>query len=40
MPGLKEKCADEQQRAALDDLAAVLSQCAATPGSYVWFAGD
>ncbi|MGW3818112.1 hypothetical protein [Streptomyces sp. NPDC005046] len=40
VPGSKEKCADEQQRAALDDLAAVLNQCAATPGSYVWFAGD
>ncbi len=40
VPRLKEQCADERQRAALDDLAAVLEQCAATPGSYVWFAGD
>ncbi|MGF1342877.1 MULTISPECIES: hypothetical protein [unclassified Streptomyces] len=40
VPLLREQCADERQRAALDDLAAVLEQCAATPGSYVWFAGD
>ncbi|MFF2062695.1 hypothetical protein ACFVWZ_13020 [Streptomyces sp. NPDC058200] len=40
VPGLKEQCADEQQRAALDDLAAVLDECVSTPGSYVWFAGD
>ncbi|MER5723801.1 hypothetical protein AB0L83_00775 [Streptomyces sp. NPDC052071] len=40
VPRLKEQCADERQRAALDDLSAVLQQCAATPGSYVWFAGD
>ncbi|MFE9879508.1 hypothetical protein [Streptomyces sp. NPDC005784] len=40
LPGLRELCADERQRAALDDLAAVLEQCAATPGSYVWLAGD
>ncbi|MGW0643150.1 hypothetical protein [Streptomyces badius] len=40
VPRLKEQCSDERQRAALDDLAAVLEQCAATPGSYVWFAGD
>ncbi|MYR62819.1 hypothetical protein GTY54_43665 [Streptomyces sp. SID625] len=38
--GLKELCTDEQQRAALDDLAAVLDECASTPGSHVWFAGD
>ncbi|MFF9274701.1 hypothetical protein [Streptomyces griseosporeus] len=25
---------------ALDELAGILEQCAATPGSYVWFAGD
>ncbi|MFE0246000.1 hypothetical protein ACFWZ0_16640 [[Kitasatospora] papulosa] len=37
---LRGQCADERQRAALDDLAALLEQCAATPGSYVWFAGD
>ncbi|MFH8219312.1 hypothetical protein [Streptomyces sp. NPDC018034] len=40
VPGLKEQCTDEQQRAALDDLAAVLEECVSTPGSYVWFAGD
>jgi hypothetical protein len=40
LPGLRELCAEEQQRTALDDLATVLEQCAATPGSYVWFAGD
>ncbi|MET7456880.1 hypothetical protein ABZT03_34330 [Streptomyces sp. NPDC005574] len=40
LPGLRALCADERQRAALDDLAAVLEQCVATPGSYVWFAGD
>ncbi len=40
VPRLKEQCADERQRAALDDLSAVLEQCSATPGSYVWFAGD
>ncbi|PSK59045.1 MULTISPECIES: hypothetical protein [Streptomyces] len=40
LPSLSEQCADERQRAALDDLAAVLEQCVATPGSYVWFAGD
>ncbi|MGW3860099.1 hypothetical protein ACWEDZ_01245 [Streptomyces sp. NPDC005047] len=40
VPRLKEQCTDERQRAALHDLAAVLEQCAATPGSYVWFAGD
>ncbi|MFD6826627.1 hypothetical protein ACFWC5_40815 [Streptomyces sp. NPDC060085] len=40
VPGLKERCADERQRSALDDLAAILQECAFTPGSYVWFAGD
>ncbi|MEV7368694.1 hypothetical protein ACSHXN_28165 [Streptomyces sp. HUAS TT11] len=40
VPGLMEQCTDERQRAALDDLAAVLQECASTPGSYVWFAGD
>ncbi|MGA5039509.1 hypothetical protein ACPCA8_20935 [Streptomyces capoamus] len=37
---LKQRCGDERQLAALDDLAAMLGQCAATPGSYLWFAGD
>ncbi|MBJ7906422.1 hypothetical protein IF655_24345 [Streptomyces sp. DSM 110735] len=40
VPGLRERCADERQRAALDDLAAVLKECVSTAGSYVWFAGD
>ncbi|MGW5537685.1 hypothetical protein ACWER6_26285 [Streptomyces sp. NPDC004009] len=40
VPGLKERCSDARQRAALDDLAAVLRECADPPGSYVWFAGD
>ncbi|WP_405815091.1 hypothetical protein OG241_11290 [Streptomyces sp. NBC_01390] len=31
---------DEQQRAALLDLAELLAACAATPGSYLWFMGD
>jgi hypothetical protein len=38
--GLRQSCADERQLAALDDLATMLEQCAATPGSYLWFAGD
>ncbi|MGW4020400.1 hypothetical protein [Streptomyces sp. NPDC005009] len=37
---LRQRCGDERQLAALDDLAAMLEQCAATPGSYLWFAGD
>ncbi|WP_119294699.1 hypothetical protein [Streptomyces sp. YIM 130001] len=40
VPGLREKCPDARQRAALDDLAALLGECVSTPGSYVWFAGD
>ncbi|PVE04347.1 hypothetical protein Y717_12270 [Streptomyces scopuliridis RB72] len=28
------------QLAALDDLATMLEECAATPGSCLWFAGD
>ncbi|MGW4226093.1 hypothetical protein ACWEG1_21830 [Streptomyces bauhiniae] len=40
VPGLKERCADERQRSALDGLAAMLRDCADTPGSYVWLAGD
>ncbi|WGD41647.1 hypothetical protein [Streptomyces cathayae] len=37
---LKQRCGDERQLAALDDLARMLSECAATRGSYLWFAGD
>ncbi|MET4660017.1 hypothetical protein ABID80_003737 [Streptomyces sp. PvP037] len=38
--GRKQRCGDEREHAALDDLARVLSECAATPGSYLWFGGD
>ncbi|WP_381195148.1 hypothetical protein [Streptomyces maoxianensis] len=37
---LRQRCGDERQLAALDDLARMLQQCAATRGSYLWFAGD
>jgi hypothetical protein len=37
---LVEGCDDEQQMAALLDLAELLEACAAAPGSYVWFMGD
>ncbi|MEV8126879.1 hypothetical protein AB0P07_22735 [Streptomyces sp. NPDC085944] len=37
---LKQRCGDERQLAALDDLARMLGECAVTPGSYLWFAGD
>lgn len=37
---LRQRCGDERQLAALDDLATMLEQCAATPGSYLRFAGD
>jgi hypothetical protein len=37
---LRQRCADERQSSALDDLAALLRQCAGTPGSYLWFQGD
>jgi hypothetical protein len=37
---LKHRCGDDRQLAALDDLATMLRLCAATPGSYLWFAGD
>ncbi|MFH9039022.1 hypothetical protein ACH4FA_06605 [Streptomyces sp. NPDC017966] len=37
---LKQRCGDERQLAALDDLARMMSECAATPGSHLWFAGD
>ncbi|MFR9791138.1 hypothetical protein ACL07V_21175 [Streptomyces sp. MB22_4] len=40
VPGFREQCTDERQRAALDDLAGVLQECVNTAGSYVWFAGD
>ncbi|WP_329456746.1 hypothetical protein [Streptomyces sp. NBC_01497] len=40
LPGSKEQCADEQQRAALDDLGAVLAACVTTRGSCVAFWGD
>ncbi|MFC4471596.1 hypothetical protein ACFPH6_45110 [Streptomyces xiangluensis] len=37
---LRQRCGDERQLAALDDLATMLQECAATAGSYLWFAGD
>ncbi|MGW2707075.1 hypothetical protein [Streptomyces sp. NPDC001340] len=37
---LRQRCSEDRQLAALDDLASMLEQCAATPGSYLWFAGD
>ncbi|MFJ4711596.1 hypothetical protein [Streptomyces sp. NPDC088785] len=40
IPGLRGLCADEHQRAAVDDLAAALAACAGTPGSCLWFQGD
>ncbi|MGV9275751.1 hypothetical protein [Streptomyces griseosporeus] len=38
--GLRQLCVDGRRLDALGDLAEMLEQCAATPGSYVWFAGD
>lgn len=38
--GLRQKCGDEHQIAALNDLEVMLEECVATPGSYLWFAGD
>ncbi len=38
--GLRRSCAEERQLAALEYLTAMLEQCAATPGSYLWFAGE
>ncbi|MFF9625494.1 hypothetical protein [Streptomyces griseosporeus] len=38
--GLRQLCADARRLDALDELAGILEQCVATPGSYVWFAGD
>jgi hypothetical protein len=40
IPDLRQRCTDERQLAALDDLARLLEQCAGTPGSYLWFQGD
>ncbi|MFE7672350.1 hypothetical protein ACFU5N_09030 [Streptomyces albidoflavus] len=37
---LAKECDDQQQRAALVDLAELLEACAATPGSCLWFMGD
>lgn len=37
---LTKRCTDHQQKAALLDLAKLLDECAATPGSYLWFMGD
>ncbi|MER5842301.1 MULTISPECIES: hypothetical protein [Streptomyces] len=37
---LVRACTDDQQKAALLDLAELLEACAATPGSYLWFMGD
>lgn len=37
---LVRECSDERQRAALLDLDRLLEECAATPGSYLWFMGD
>lgn len=37
---LAQRCTDEDELAALRDLAELLEACAATPGSYLWFVGD
>lgn len=37
---LSQRCTDGPQRAALQDLADLLTVCVATPGSYLWFMGD
>ncbi|MFE3270832.1 hypothetical protein [Streptomyces sp. NPDC059215] len=37
---LTRECADDQQKAALLDLAELLEACTATPGSYLRFMGD
>ncbi|MEU8653616.1 hypothetical protein [Streptomyces sp. NPDC048737] len=37
---LTQNCSDDQQKAALLDLAELLEACAVTPGSYLWFIGD
>ncbi|MER5349227.1 hypothetical protein ABT093_02685 [Kitasatospora sp. NPDC002551] len=38
--GLLRLCADAAETAAVTDLAALLTACAATPGSCLWFIGD
>ncbi|MFD8598084.1 hypothetical protein ACFV1L_24065 [Kitasatospora sp. NPDC059646] len=40
IPDLLERCVYESQAAAVRDLAALLTACANTPGSYLWFIGD
>lgn len=40
IPDLRQRCTNERQLAALDDLARLLEQCAGTLGSYLWFQGD
>ena len=37
---LKQRCGDDRQFAAPDDLATMPRLCATTPGSCLWFAGD
>ncbi|MEU6233304.1 hypothetical protein [Kitasatospora sp. NPDC047058] len=38
--GLLARCTTEQQRAAVRDLAGLLTECAGTPGSRLCFLGD
>ncbi|MFF6999547.1 hypothetical protein ACFY93_32050 [Streptomyces sp. NPDC008313] len=40
IPNLRQRCTDERQLAALDDLALLLEQCTGTAGSHLWFQGD
>ncbi len=40
IPALLTQCGDDGQLAAVQDLAALLTSCAATPGSYLWCMGD
>ncbi|KOG30451.1 hypothetical protein [Streptomyces resistomycificus] len=40
IPGLLDRCTDEAQTAAVHDLAALLRECATTPGSRLVFVGD
>jgi hypothetical protein len=37
---LSKGCTDGPEKAAVDDLLAMLEACAATPGSHLWFMGD
>ncbi|WP_234367450.1 MULTISPECIES: hypothetical protein [Streptomyces] len=37
---LGQRCGNERQLVAWGDLATMLDQCGATPGSHLWFAGD